>query len=232
MEENVNKTEEIKVEVVEPKVEEVIKEKTTDEIMAKMNDMLNFNEIANLIKNNEQIFELKGVTYRIMKPSYKQRQEVYKKRIEKYTELLKDDRYLLERDLKKIYKKRGIDLDEMDIILQNKMKKRDDFMIKLGGEIKNNANDQTLNILKDEIESINLEIQKLTMEKSSLLEISLEQQLGVFVYTYFVFLLAEKKEGDNWIKVWNTYGEFENGDTELINRLSYFSTLMIGNESI
>ena len=215
------KTEEVKVE-----------DKTTDEVLKKMNDMLDLNEISELINSNEKVFELKGITYRIKKPNYNQKQEVYKKRIEKYIEMLKDEKCLLEKDLKELYKKRGIDTDEMQRNMNSKMKKRDEFMVQLGGEIKRNTSDPALKELKKEIDDINLQIQVLSIEKSSLLEFSLEQQLLIYVYTYFVFILAEKKEGDNWIKVWKDWDEFMNSDQELINRFSYYVTVIIGNEGL
>lgn len=206
---------------------EVKTEQPEKDIVKEMNEMLNLTEIAELIQNNEKIFEVDNITYRIKKPSYKQRQEVYKKKIEKYTELLKDERYLLEKDLREIYKKRGVDIDKLDMELKNKMKKRDDLMIRLGGALKLGQPENELKILENEIKELNLEIQEKSIEKSGLLEISLEQQLAIFVYTYFVFVLAEKKEGDNFIKLWNNYNEYEEGNQELINRFSYYSTMML-----
>lgn len=213
------------LEVKSEQSESILQEK---DIVKEMNEMLGLNEIAELIESNQKEFEVKGITYRIKKPTYKQRQEVYKKKIEKYTELLRDERYLLEKDLKALFQKRGIDIEKMEIELKNLMIKRDDLMIKLGASLKTGSPENELKILEIEIKELNLIIQGKSIEKSSLLEISLEQQLAIFIYTYFVFVLAEKKEGANWVKVWNNYEDYENGDSELINRFSYYSTMMIG----
>lgn len=223
---------EIKSEEVKSVIPEIPVEKSTDEVYKKMHDMLNLNEIADLINSNEKIFEFEGVTYKVTRPNFNQKQEVYNKKIEKYVEMLRNDKYLLTKDLKELYKKRGIDLDTIEINLKNKMKRRDDFMIKLGGEIKNNSNEETLQTLKKEIEELNTEIQVLSVEKSSLLEVSIEQQLLVFVYSYFVYLITTKKEGERWIKVWNNYDEFMNSKQALINRLSYYVTMIIGSEGL
>ena len=206
----------------EPKMEE-----KKEDIVSKTNDLLNLNEIEDLIKSNEKIFELNNISYRIQKPNFKQKQEVYKKRIEKYTEFLKDDKYLLEKDLKEIYKKRGIDLDLIDSDLKNRIIRRDEFMLKLGEEIKNNSPEDVLKLLKNEIELINSEIQELSIKKSMLLEVSIEQQLNIFMYTYFTYLLLEEKEGENWVRVWDTYEEYENGNSEVINLASYYVTMMV-----
>lgn len=211
-------------------IKENINQPEEIDIVKQMNSMLDLNEIADLIKSNEKIFEINNTTYRIRKPSFKQKQDVYKKKIEKYTELLKDDRYLLEKDLKVLYSKRGIDIDKLDIELKNKMKKRDDLMIKLGSAIKVGQPENELKLLELEIKSLNIEIQEKSIEKSALLEMSLEQQLAIFVYTYFTFVLAEQKEGDNWVKVWNNYNDYEEGNQELINRFSYYATMLISQD--
>ena len=66
-------SEEIKIEQTEQPEKDIVKE---------MNEMLDLTEIAELIQNNEKIFEVNNITYRIKKPTYKQKQEVYKKKIE------------------------------------------------------------------------------------------------------------------------------------------------------
>lgn len=219
-------TEEIKQEEIKEQAVKI----SDEEITKQMDDLLNMNEISDLIKNNEKIFEFKGISYRIKKPTYKQRQEVYNKRVEKYIGLLKDTKFPLEKDLRKLYKERDIDIDKMDIELTNKVKSRNDLMIKLGEELKNKSPESTLKLLTQEIESKNDEINDLSMNKSSLLEFSLEQQISVFIFSYYTYVLTEKKEGENWVKVWNTFEEFENDDQDLINKSAYFITVMLGSE--
>jgi hypothetical protein len=76
-------------------------------------DILDLSEMDDLLKSNEKIFDMDGITYRVRKPNNKEKREVYQKRIEKYTELLNNEKYSLEEDLKKSYKRRGIDIDAM-----------------------------------------------------------------------------------------------------------------------
>lgn len=217
----------------EIKQEEVkVPNKNTDEVLKEINTLLNLNDIADLINSNEKIFEFEGVTYRVRKPNFNQKQEIYNKKMERYIEMLKNDKYLLAKDLVELYKKRGIDLNELDINLKNKIKKRDDFMVKLGGEIKNNANDESLKVLKTEIEELNLAIQVLSIEKTSYLEISIENQLNSYIYSYCIYLVTEKKDGENWVKVWDSYDKFMNDKQELLSKLIYYGTMMIGNDGI
>lgn len=208
-------------------MEEQIKELKIEEIKKKVNELLKIDEVEELVKSNEKILEIDGLTYRIRKPTFKQKQETYQKRVEKFTELLSNDKYKMEADLKTIYLKRNIDVDKMTAQVQSLMLKRDDFLFKLGDAIKNNAPDSDLQSLKKEIETLNLDIQSVVIEKTRLLEFSIEQQVLIYTYSYLTYLLAEKKESENnWVRVWNTWEEFENDKSNLSNKFSYFTTMM------
>jgi hypothetical protein len=197
-----------------------------EEMNRRLQEVLNSNDMEDTLTNNEKIFELDGITYRIRKATNKQSLETYKKRVEKYSELLQDKKYMLENDLKKVYLNRGIDVDAITADIRNLITKRDTTMVHLGEAIKNSASEEDLATLKKEIEEINLEIQKLSFRKSQLLEVSIEQQVLIFTYNYLTFLLPEKKEGENWVKVWASYEEYENSNSKLVDKCAYYITLM------
>jgi len=196
--------------------------------MSKMKELLDMNDLENIIQSNEQTFDLDEVTYRLKKPTYKQRQEAYKKRIEKYTEFLKDKSYLLEEDLKKLYLERGLDTDEILKMIKNKGDRRNSIMLQLGEAIAHNAPDNELETLKEEIKLLNDEIQQLSIKRTVLFDTSLEQQVMIHTISYLTYLITEKKEGENWVRAWNTYDEFENAPEKLINHTTYYVTLMSG----
>ena len=114
----------------------------------KVKDLLDINEIDELIKSNEQIFDYEEKTYRIRKPVLKQKQLVYSRKIEEYTKYIQDDRYLLENDLKKLYLKRNIDIEALNAEIQNKITRRNDLMLKLGKALKDKAPDNELQQFK------------------------------------------------------------------------------------
>ena len=90
-------------------------EQEIKEIKDKIQDILNLNEIEELIKKNEHIFEFEGITYKVAKPNFKQKQEAYKKRIEKFTELLQNDKYMLEKNI-------NLDLKKLITVQKKKIK--------------------------------------------------------------------------------------------------------------
>lgn len=205
---------------------EELRAQKMEEVLKEITDALDMTEIEELLKSNEKIFTIEGITYRVRKPSYREKQELYQKRMEKFTELLNNEKYYLEEDLKKLYKKRNIDVDNITLEINNKINRRNDLMIQLGELLKNNSPESDLEKYKDEILILQNEIKSLSLNKSRLLEFSIEKQVLNFIYTHLTFLISEKKEGDNWVKVWNTYDDFQNDSSSLANQLSFYATFM------
>jgi hypothetical protein len=211
---------------MENEIKETSSELQVAEIKKKLTDLMDLSATEELLSNNNKIFEENGVTYRVHKPTFKEKQEIYQKRVEKFTELLNNEKYFLEKDLKKTYLKRDINIDAMTQEMSNKMKRRDEIMLQLGELIKNGAPDDDLLKYKNEIQAINAEIQMISIQKTTLLEFSIENQVMIFIYSYMTFIVSEKKVNDNWVKVWNTFEEFQNDSSNIVNKLSYFATLL------
>jgi len=211
---------------MENEIKETSSELQVAEIKKKLTDLMDLSATEELLSNNNKIFEENGVTYRVHKPTFKEKQEIYQKRVEKFTELLNNEKYFLEKDLKKTYLKRDINIDAMTQEMSNKMKRRDEIMLQLGELIKNGAPDDDLLKYKNEIQAINAEIQIISIEKTTLLEFSIENQVMIYIYSYMTFLVSEKKVGENWVRVWNTFNEFQNDSSNIVNKLSYFATLL------
>jgi hypothetical protein len=200
----------------------------------KLVDLLDTELVKKLIENNFYEFEHKEVTYKIRKPTFKDRQEVYKKRCEKQVEFLLETKpdgqfkYLSEKDLKELYKKRGIDIDKMTRKISQLQFKEKELLERLGKFIKENNSEPQLEQLREEIETIRLEIQNTSADKTTLLEFSIENQLLSYIYHYFTFLCSSKKDGENYIPVWKTIEDLYNtDDEELVNKLNTYMAMLI-----
>jgi len=200
----------------------------------KLVDLLDTELVKKLIENNFYEFEHKEVTYKIRKPTFKDRQEVYKKRCEKQVEFLLETKpdgqfkYLSEKDLKELYKKRGIDIDKMTRKISQLQFKEKELLERLGKFIKENNSEPQLEQLREEIETIRLEIQNTSGDKTTLLEFSIENQLLSYIYHYFTFLCSSKKDGENYIPVWKTIEDLYNtDDEELVNKLNTYMAMLI-----
>lgn len=213
---------------MEEQMKEELQIQKIEELSKKINEVLDLGETEELLKSNEKIFEVEGVTYRVRKPIYKERRELYQKRLEKFTELLNNEKYALEDSLKKMYKKRDIDIDALSLEIANKLKRRNELMFQLGELIKNNAPEADLEKFKNEILNLQNDVRSISIQKTQLLEYSIENQVLIYIYGYLTFLISEKKEGDNWVRVWNSFEDFQNDLSALANQLSFYSAY-IGN---
>ncbi len=204
--------------------------KETTEIAKELTEMFQRETVENAVNNNVGEFEILEVPYRVSKPTYGQKQKTYKKRAEKFTELIQDKTLMLEKDLKKQYKERGIDIDEMQTKIISLEREKHNIQLKLGEALVKQASDTELKAYKEQIEEIQAKQINISIEKTNLLDFTIEQQLFVFTYTYLTFLIAEKKVDDKWVKVWNTWEDFENSDEDLIKEISYHASLIMKDE--
>jgi len=213
-------------------MDEIQKTDKIEEVTKKVNEVLDLSKIEDLIKKNEIEFELDGQKYRIKKPDFKQKQEAYQKRIEKFTELLGNEKYLLEDALKKMYLKRGIDIDGMFKKTVQLQKERDSFSMKLGELIANKGSESEMEQYRLEIERVNREIQEFSMKRTVFLEFSIENQVLIYTYSYLTSMITEKliKDGDSekWVNVWNSLEEFQQDKEKVSNRISYYAAFIIG----
>lgn len=194
-------------------------------VQEQINQSLDADFIEDVVKNNACEFDYKDVRYKVVKPSYQQKQEIYKERVKKFTALLKDKEYSLEKDLKQIYLSRGIDIDAMTKKIQNLETKKIDLQIKLGELLKKDASDTDCGILKKEIEDITQEQRAIAYEKQNLLEFSIENQMVLHIYNYMTYIVTEKKVNDKWVKAFVTFDEFMNSEEDLVTKLAFLITM-------
>lgn len=186
------------------------------------------NQVDELIKNNATEFEHKGVTYKVGLPSFSDKQKAYEVKVEKFTELLQDKRYKLQADLKKIWMERGIDIDAITAKINTLEGRKADLDLKLGALLKDKAPEEDCKALRDEIQAIKLEQYDLSIEKTDYLQYSIESQVLISVYRYLTYAVTKKKIGEVWVKAWDSYQQFLEAEDELVNKVSFYVSLITG----
>lgn len=201
-----------------------------DEIKEQVNEEIKLNEIEELIKNKVTTFDYKGQSYRVRPLTFKDRNLGYEKKVEKYTELLSNSKFKLEEDLKKVYKdSRNIDIDEMQNRYNSLEAQISNFMEQLGKLVKEDASIDQKKHLTDKIGELRSSQDNISRKKSELLQYSVESQVMLYVYNFLTYLCTEKKEGENWIPVWNSFEEYQNyPDEKLITNASVRASLVVG----
>jgi hypothetical protein len=208
-------------------VPEISKEQEIKDLRIKVTKYLEMEKVTDLLSKNVIEFDYAKDKYRVSRPTFKQKAEVNEQRIVKYIELIKNPKYVMEKDLIKIYKDRGIDIEDMDSQIKVLDDKKNALLYKLGESIKSQAQDSDLKILKDEIEKLTVAQQEISLRKIVYLDTAIESQLNVYIYTYFAFLLTEKLDGDKWVRVWSDYDSFMNESENLINTLTFYISFVI-----
>lgn len=201
-------------------------EKEINDLQTKIKNVLEIDKISEMITDNKIEFDYKDIKYRCSKPTYKHKQEANEKRIVKFSELMRDDKYMMEDTLIALYKNKGIDIKEIDNKITVLEKQRQEYMFKLGQAIKESKENAELTTYKEEIQKINNQCQELSMKRTVYMDISLESNVNVFVYTYLAYLTVEKKENEVWVKAWSSYDEFMNCEESLINTAVFYASFL------
>lgn len=210
-----------------------MEEKSLDKIREELINSMDKNLAEDIIMDNKKEFDYKGIKYRVRIPLFKEKQEIYKKRAEKYLELLEskgdNGKYLYkkEEDLRKIHRDRGNSIEKIEEDFNVLESQRNIYQEKLGEALKNKLPDNELKIFYDQINKIKKEQEELIKQKTSLLEYSLDNQLLLFIYAEATFLLTDKFENNNWVRVWNKFSEYEESDPILITLATYYTTLLM-----
>lgn len=200
-------------------------------IKKQVSETLTETTVEEAVNSNVMEFEHEEKTYRVRKPNFREKKQVHSLRVRKYTELLKNDDYLLHDDLIALYKKRGTDVELLDKQLVALEAKKKDLQIKLGKAIKDNRPDQELVTYKVSIENIITQQTEISLKKINLFQYSIETQVNIFACAYLAYLVSEIKiDENNWKRVFKTYEKFEEEDSALSNKLLMYATLMINHE--
>lgn len=205
-----------------------VRETEARNLLAIMKDLEQTADIENMLKDNIIVFKIREENYRVRKPTSIEQLEVEEFRRKKYLDLIKDSTYMFRKQWIEIYKEKGIDIDKMDHEMV---------------EIQNDINQLFLRLAKTEskndIEKLKTDIinkkkrqAEISVEKSNLLNYSIEDQLLVAINSFYSFVVLEKVSENQWTKVFKTHKEFmESNDTELINKTFYYINFLIYNNS-
>ena len=221
-------TERVRNNMSEPNLTTEQKTALTD-VQEKVAQAINKDFIEDITRDNKMEFIHDNIKYRIAKPNYNQKHEIYRERVKKFTELLKDPAYSLEKDLKKSYLVREIDVDEMTNKIKGLEEKKGNIQFKLGELLKNDGPEADGESLKKEIEQLTRDQQAIAVEKQTLLEYSIENQVVIYMYNYMTYLITEKFVGEKWVKAFATFQEFMNSDETLVGKLAFLITMTYQN---
>jgi len=181
-----------------------------------------------LIKDNMISFNIKGINYRVRLLNLREKEELDNLRRKKFGQLLQDKDLMLESKLVEVYKERGIDIETM----KERMRKIDSELhenqLLLGESLAKAESETIFKAYEDKITVLLAEKNIIYIQKSELLQYSIEEQLLNYVAELITYLSTEIEESEGKYKrMWTNLEDFKNCDNmELSDRAGVMTTLL------
>jgi len=175
-----------------------------------------------LIQDNKLPFEYQGVSYRVKMPTQKENASATTFKNKNYVRLLQEDNTLTIKQLTKLLKeKQGIDIAKLDEQADEIEAKLIQAYLTLSK--KTDTDIKGIEADKIKIDELREERLKFVMEKAELMSPAIEHQAQDNYYRFLTALCAERcvreqeKEqiNETWVKVWNTFEDYENDNSTL-----------------
>lgn len=177
-----------------------------------------------LVRDNKIEFIHDNIKYQVRLLNLAEKEELDILRRKKFGSLIQDKDILLEKDLIKQYKDRGIDIEEINEHIRKLDSEENNLTLKLGEAISKAEDETILKTYREQIEELRSKKYILYTQKNLLLEFSLENQLLSHVAQLITYLSLYICENDSWRKMFDSLEEFQNyKDEKLINKAASYS---------
>lgn len=212
---------------MEEQLKQIIKESDAQKIVDEMEEKYHLSTLEDLIKDNKIVFNHEEKIYQVRLLEMTDKEILDEMRRKKFGQLLQDKDILLEKDLIKVYKDRGIDVENLNKQLAEIESAKVQVQIKLGEYVAQYSEETIIRAYQEEIAKLKVKEDVLIIQKTTLLEYSLENQLNNFISKVISYLALYVKNGENFEKAFKTYEEFcKCTDQELLNKSAAYSLIL------
>ena len=202
------------------------KERLQKELALKLQQLNEKEQLEGLIKDNKIPFEVKGIKYRVHKPTNAEGLQVRKARTKKYIELLKDDTYMLREQLIDLYKGKGVDIKQLEEDIKEINLQIEDIQEKVA-PIPTESK-KLISNYEQQVKDLIQKQSKIAIRLSELLEYSVENEILEFSNLFLIYSVLEKSKDDKWVKCFDNYDAFLNSDNEaLILEATYNLSMLV-----
>ncbi|RLE64486.1 MAG: hypothetical protein DRJ38_05430 [Thermoprotei archaeon] len=205
--------------------EKKTQEQIAQELATKMSEQAEVTKTEQYLENNIIEFPYKEKTYRMRRPTIREKSIVNSSKILKMNELIKQGFSFQKQLIDQLKETQGIDVEAIDVKiarLANEIKKEQD---RLAPEV----NKQSREAIKQKIQELKNEQYLLIVQKADYLQPSIEAQLYEHTILQFASLLLEvKNEKNEWVKVFKNFDEFIDCTNEtLVNVAIHYVNVLI-----
>jgi hypothetical protein len=197
-------------------IKETLNKGINEKAKQALRDFVNLKKTETLIKDNKAYFTFKDREYRVNTPTQEQGSVIDEAREKKLAELLQNDDYMSEEHWKKIWKKKGFDIDAIDEEIEDLGLATEALLFKLATAQK----EQVIKQLSEQIEDNKEKVQDLIIKKTDKLQYSIEKRIRDFSANYTCYyMLQVKDEKGNWSRKFDSFEDYSKcQDTILVNK--------------
>ena len=199
---------------MENQIREKIREEEAKRILNELQEKYEIDTVDEMVKNNEIEFKHNDKKYKTIMLTMSDKDELDLLRRKKFGQLIQDKDILLEKDLVRIYKERGVDIDDINKQIKGIETERFNFQMKLGEALTNKLGDSIIKEYNKNIEELTIKIRLLEITKNDLLQYSLENQLMNYVAEVITYLSLYVSENNEWKRVFNSFEDFKSSKDE------------------
>jgi hypothetical protein len=181
-----------------------------------------------LVKDNILYFDYEGKQYRCKMPSQKDISNAHRRKDQFYLQSISNDICLTKDQIKKVLKeKQNIDLDLLELEKKELQKQLQDIYIDLATIHPDSS--EKIESKKQLILSIEQQFTDIFIKITEYLTPSIESQLEKIYIEYLTFSCSEQKEDntENWKKIWLSYEDFENENSNLTSECIKHMTFLL-----
>lgn len=190
---------------------------------------LEFNDFNNKIIQDNKIIFIIDKMYRVRIPTQGEQESIDHKCNLKQLEYSNQEGCISKNQLIKQLKAAGLfDVDIMEEEKEKFLKQLKQYRLLLA--TKSSDNKIQIDDLKNKINQTENKLKDLSIEMAFHLMPCLQSKLEKFIIEYTTFLVTEKLEGKEWIRVWETEEDFKKADSSLVERASVNVTWLLLNK--
>jgi hypothetical protein len=191
---------------------------------------LSFNNFNNgIIQDNKLVFLIGDNTYRVRMPIQSEQALIDNKRNMAQLEYIKQEGCITKKQLIYQLQKCGVfDIDKAEESREQLTKELKKLWFILA--TKSSENTTSIQEYSDKITAIQNELKNISIDIATQLAPSLESRLEKFTVEYMTFVCTDKQEDHKWIRVWETFEDFQKADTSLVEHCAANMTWIVLNK--
>jgi hypothetical protein len=194
-----------------------IKMQTKELLNESMEDLINNNFDSSIIVDNKIVFVIEEKLFRVRMPIQSEQALTEHKRNLAQLQYMQAEGCITKKQLIAQLKESGVvDIEKLDESREELIKELKKFWFILAP--KDSSDKLKIFEYSKKIKEIQDNLKQLAIDISTYLSPTLESRLEKFYVEYITFLCTEKQEGNEWIKLWESFEDFNKADTSLTNK--------------